>query len=230
MIRSRISGSVRETRAHLGTAFDDALVYASAAHRDQARKGSEVPYVSHLLGVASLVIEEGGTEAQAVSALLHDAVEDQGGPATRDRIRALFGKTVTDIVDGCSDTDQTPKPPWKQRKEEYIAHIPHASASVRLVSLADKVHNARTILQDYRRVGAALWSRFTAGRDDQLWYYCSLVRAFQCTDTAPQLVADLDEAVSALEHETAAETPAPPRTGRECGASDVSSRSRKEDR
>jgi hypothetical protein len=211
----------------LSARFDSALVFAAQLHATQARKGSGVPYIAHLLAVASLVLEHGGTEDDAIAALLHDAVEDQGGPATRDRIRALFGKTVTDIVDGCSDTDQTPKPPWKQRKEAYIAHLPHASASVRLVSLADKVHNAQTILQDYRRMGAALWSRFTAGRDDQLWYYRSLVQAFQETDTASQLVADLDKVVSALEHETAAEIPSPPRTGPECGASDVLSRSRR---
>jgi (p)ppGpp synthase/HD superfamily hydrolase len=212
----------------LSARFDSALVFAAQLHATQARKGSGVPYIAHLLAVASLVLEHGGTEDDAIAALLHDAVEDQGGRATRDRIRALFGVAVTAIVDGCSDTDQTPKPPWKQRKEAYIAHLPDASASVRLVSLADKVHNAQTILHDYRRMDAALWSRFTAGRDDQLWYYRSLVQAFQGTDTAdtaPQLVANLNEAVSALEHETAAETPSPPRTGRDCGASDVSSRS-----
>jgi (p)ppGpp synthase/HD superfamily hydrolase len=209
----------------LSARFDSALVFAAQLHATQARKGSGVPYIAHLLAVASLVLEHGGTEDDAIAALLHDAVEDQGGRATRDRIRALFGVAVTAIVDGCSDTDQTPKPPWKERKKAYIAHLPRASASVRLVSLADKVHNAQAMLHDYRRMGAALWSRFTAGRDDQLWYYRSLVRAFQSSDTAPQLVAELDEAVSALEHETAAETPSPPRTGRDCGASDVSSRS-----
>jgi GTP pyrophosphokinase len=209
----------------LSARFDSALVFAAQLHATQARKGSGVPYIAHLLAVASLVLEHGGTEDDAIAALLHDAVEDQGGPATRDRIRVLFGAAVTTIVDGCSEVDQTPKPPWKQRKEAYIAHLHHASASVRLVSLADKVHNAQTILHEYRRMGAALWSRFTAGRDDQLWYYRSLVGAFQSTDTAPQLVAVLDEVVSTLEHETAAETPSPFRTGREYGVSDVSSRS-----
>jgi (p)ppGpp synthase/HD superfamily hydrolase len=178
--------------------FEDALVYAHHLHARQTRKGTRIPYIGHLLGAASIVIDHGGSEDEAIAALLHDAIEDQGGSKTREEIRRRFGDQVTAIVDGCSDTDQTPKPPWRKRKEAYIAHLPQASSSVRLVSLADKLHNARAILQDYRRVGEKVWTRFTGGKEGTLWYYRSLVEVFRRIDTSP-LVDEFDRVVSELE-------------------------------
>jgi len=182
----------------LSARFEDALIYASRLHARQVRKGNGVPYVSHLLGVCSLVLEFGGDEDQAIAALLHDAVEDQGGDATRQEIRRRFGERVAAIVDGCSDSDTMPKPPWKPRKEAYIASLRKATVDVRLVSAADKVHNVRTLTADYRQLGETLWSRFRGGKEGTLWYYRELVRTFW--DTGPQPIADeLAQAVEDLE-------------------------------
>ena len=127
--------------------FDRALVYATNAHASHVRKGTTTPYVSHLLMVTGLVLEHGGTEDEAIAALLHDAVEDAGGKPRLDDIRARFGDVVSDIVHGCSETDETPKPDWIVRKRAYVAHLPGASASIRLVSSADKLANVRSIIQ-----------------------------------------------------------------------------------
>ena len=161
----------------LGPRFEDALGYAARLHAEQVRKQSGVPYVSHLLAVCSLVLENGGDEDEAIAALLHDAVEDQGGALRSAEIRRRFGDRVADVVDGCSDTDQVPKPPWRQRKEAYLRHLadPGTPESVLRVSTADKLHNARSVLADRHDVGEAVWDRFNAGRDEQLWYYRSLV-------------------------------------------------------
>jgi len=183
----------------LSTRFTDALTFATQLHAHQTRKGSEVPYVAHLLAVASLVLEYGANEDEAIAALLHDAIEDQGGAATREEIRRRFGDTVTEIVDGCTDSDATPKPPWYPRKEAYIAHIPTASASVRLVSAADKLHNARSILNDYRLLGDTVWERFKGGKNGTLWYYRSLVEAFRTTGATP-LIEELERVVGELEY------------------------------
>jgi GTP pyrophosphokinase len=182
----------------LGPRFTEALPYAAELHRQQVRKGSGVPYVSHLLAVAGLVLEHGGNEDEAIAALLHDAVEDQGGAPRLQEIRQRFGDTVAAIVEGCTDTDETPKPPWRPRKEAYIAHLASASPSVRLVSAADKLHNARTILADHRRFGGSVWRRFSGGRDGTLWYYRSLVEAFRAHGMNP-LVEDLERVVGELE-------------------------------
>jgi (p)ppGpp synthase/HD superfamily hydrolase len=182
----------------LTSRFDEALAYAVELHRHQPRKGTGVPYVSHLLSVAALVLEHGGTEDQAIAALLHDAVEDQGGKPTAAAIRARFGDPVADIVDGCTDTDQTPKPPWRARKEAYLARVRHEPAHVRLVSAADKLHNARTMVTDLRIHGPALWERFNAGRDETLWYLGALVEAFREAGTAP-VVEELARTVAELE-------------------------------
>ncbi|HEV3138536.1 MAG TPA: HD domain-containing protein, partial [Pirellulales bacterium] len=133
--------------------FSEALAYAAELHGDQLRKGSGVPYFSHLLAVAAIALEHGASEDEAIAALLHDAVEDQGGAPVRDEIRRRFGRGVADIVDGCTDADTLPKPPWRERKEKYLAHLPTAGASVQLISAADKLHNARSLLQDYRAIG-----------------------------------------------------------------------------
>lgn len=178
--------------------FEEALVYATRLHARQRRKGTQIPYIAHLLAVASIVLDYGGDEDEAIAALLHDAVEDQGGPTTREEIRRRFGDAVVAIVDGCSDTDETPKPPWQARKETYIARIATEPAPVRLVSAADKLHNARSILKDYRAVGEAIWDRFHGGRDGTLWYYGTLVDAFRATGTAPALVDELAGVVAAL--------------------------------
>jgi (p)ppGpp synthase/HD superfamily hydrolase len=182
----------------MGPRFSDALVFANEVHGAQSRKGTSIPYIAHLLAVASLVIEAGGDEDTAIAALLHDAVEDQGGAPMLDRIRKRFGPAVAEIVEACSDADVVPKPPWRERKEAYVRSIAHKSAPALLVSLADKVHNARAILADYRQLGDALWPRFTGGRDGTLWYYRALADAFR--GRAPSaLWATLDETVSELE-------------------------------
>jgi (p)ppGpp synthase/HD superfamily hydrolase len=149
----------------LTESFDRALLYAVHANADQRRKGSDAPYVGHLLGVASLVLEDGGDEDEAIAALLHDVVEDQGGAARLADVEQQFGSRVAAIVAGCSDTDQVPKPPWEKRKMSYLAHLETAGPDVLRVSLADKVHNVRAILLDYREQGESLWARFDPGSD-----------------------------------------------------------------
>ena len=144
-------------------------------HAEQRRKLSGEPYLAHLLAVAAIVMEHGGNEDEAIAALLHDAVEDQGGLATLEEIRRRFGRPVAEIVDGCTDAAETPKPPWRQRKEAFIARLTNAPASVRLVVAADKLHNARSILRDYRRLGESLWGHFRGGREGTLWYYRAVV-------------------------------------------------------
>lgn len=185
----------------LSPRFTAALTFATELHATQIRKGSQTPYIAHLLAVASLVIENGGNEDEAIAALLHDAIEDQGGATTRAEIRRRFGDNVTAIVDGCTDADTNPKPPWRQRKETYISHIPTASPSVLLVSVADKLHNARSILHDYRIIGDNIWQRFQGKKDGTLWYYRSLVNAFLPTFPHP-LTQELDRVVSELENLT----------------------------
>lgn len=186
--------------AILSGRFDDALAYAARLHAAQLRKGTTVPYVAHLLAVTAIVLEHGGGEDESIAALLHDAVEDQGGASTRAKIRRRFGDTVVAIVDGCTDAETMPKPPWRERKEAYIAHIAGASASVRLVSAADKLHNARSILADHRQLRDALWGRFTGGREGTLWYYRALVDAFRAADGGPTALLDeLDRTVSEIE-------------------------------
>jgi GTP pyrophosphokinase len=150
------------------------------------------------MSVAGIVLHYGGTEDEAIAALLHDAVEDQGGAATRAEIERRFGAAVAAIVDGCTDADTVPKPPWRERKEAYLAHLPKASPSVRLVSAADKLDNARSILRDYRIFGGGLWSRFSGGREGTLWYYRSLVAAFRAAGDGP-LIGELDRVVSEIE-------------------------------
>ena len=180
---------------NLTARFEDALVYATRLHEGQKRKGTDTPYVSHLLGVASLVLEHGGDETAAIAGLLHDAAEDQGGEATLEEIRRRFGDSVAQIVDACSDTFECPKPPWRPRKEMYIERMRTASPAVKLVSSADKLHNARAILADYRSVGEALWSRFSGGKSGTLWYYRALVDAYSKSG-ATSLVGEIDHAIS----------------------------------
>ncbi len=186
----------------LSQRFEDALVYSARLHAKQIRKGTTIPYVSHLLGVAGIVLEHGGNEVETIAALLHDAVEDQGGADTREEIRRRFGDAVVSIVDGCTDAEVIPKPPWKERKEQYIARLSHASPSILLVSAADKLHNARAILGDYRALGENLWDRFNGGKEGTLWYYKSLVDAFKqaAAGTAlGPLIEELERVVGEIE-------------------------------
>ena len=165
----------------LGERFAAAVAYATAHHAEQRRKGTNIPYSAHLLGVTALVLEDGGDEDDAIAGMLHDVVEDGGGPEALEHIRAEWGERVAFIVDACSDTDEIPKPPWRQRKEDYLAHLAGARDDVLRVSLADKLHNARALQADYRAVGPNLWKRFnTAARTAaaQRWYYRSLVEVF----------------------------------------------------
>lgn len=182
----------------LSARFEEALTFAARLHAGQVRKGTAIPYVAHLLAVASLVLEHGASDDEAIAALLHDAAEDQGGKATLDEIRSRFGDVVAEIVEGCTDAWTIPKPPWRERKEAYLASLREASASVCLVSTADKLHNARTILGDYRVLGESLWGRFNGGRDGTLWYYRSLVEVLRATGPN-SLVEELDRVVSEIE-------------------------------
>ncbi len=186
-------------RVRLSRRFERARVFAARLHGEQVRKGTGIPYTAHLLSVAALVLEHGGTEDEAIAALLHDAVEDQGGPATRAVIARMFGEPVASIVDGCTDAETVPKPPWRARKEAYVAHVRRAPASVRLVSSADKLHNARAILKDLRESGEETWGRFQGGKEGTLWYYRALVGAFRATGLGP-LADELDRAVTELEN------------------------------
>ena len=165
--------------AELTDKLDRAFTYAREHHANDIRKGTAIPYLSHLLGVCSLVLDMEGSEDEAIAALLHDVIEDGGGVEAEVVIRAEFGEDVARIVRACSDTDEDPKPPWRPRKVEYIDAIAHKQPDELRVSLADKLHNARAILLDYRTEGDALWTRFSAGRDEQLWYYRALVSGFE---------------------------------------------------
>ena len=161
--------------------FRDALDYAYRLHENQNRKGTQVPYIAHLLGVTSLVLEDGGGEDEAIAAMLHDAVEDQGGLDTLSTIEKRFGKWVAFIVDSLTDSYENPKPDWRFRKERYVSHLTTAPTVVRRVSLADKLHNARSILLSLQVEGEDTWLRFNGGKDGTLWYYDALVDVFSAT-------------------------------------------------
>lgn len=151
--------------------FEAALVYAHRKHQRQLRKTTSVPYVSHVLQVAGLVIEHGGTEDQSIAALLHDVIEDQGGAGVKDEIERLFGAEVLRIVAACTDAETKPKPPWRDRKERHLEELKTADAAVLLVSTADKIHNGRSIIADHAVEGERVWDRFNGGKDGTGWYY-----------------------------------------------------------
>ncbi len=179
--------------------FDRAFLFASRIHRGQFRKGGDIPYLTHLMSVAALVLEDGGDESQAIAALLHDALEDTSLIAAE--IETEFGATVRAIVEGCTDTTQKPKPPWRRRKQAYVEHLrDERDPGTLRVALADKLHNARAILADYRAIGDELWSRFNAGETDVLWFQRSLAKIFrdQRILSSP-MVDELDRVVSELE-------------------------------
>lgn len=176
--------------------FAYATVYAAEVHAGQVRKGTGIPYVSHLIEVAALVLAHGGDEDEAIAALLHDAPEDAGGLDRLEDIRSRFGGRVAGIVDGCTDTYVSPKPPWRARKEAYLERLPGLSDSALLVSAADKVANVRAIIDDYRLIGDELWGRFAGGRDT-LWYYRAAADAFLSTGRSA-LFEKLDRLVTDL--------------------------------
>lgn len=181
--------------------FDQAAAYAIDLHRSQVRKATSTPYVAHLFAVCSLVLEDGGTEDEAIAALLHDGPEDQGGEPVLDEIRARFGRDVSLVVAGLSDAMPSPgqaKAPWRERKEGYLRHLAEASPSVLRVSLADKLHNARSILIDLRADGDAVWDRFNAGQQEQAWYYTGLLAIFERRLPASRNLPDLRAVVRDL--------------------------------
>lgn len=159
--------------------FEDAVLYATRVHAAQVRKGSNTPYIAHLLGVAALTLEAGGDEDQAISALLHDAVEDQGGEARLKDIRARYGDRVAQMVSDCTDAVIMPKPPWRPRKEAYIASLETKPLNSLVVSLSDKIYNAEAIVADMHTVGPEVWSRFSAPQDEVCWYYETLAELFE---------------------------------------------------
>jgi (p)ppGpp synthase/HD superfamily hydrolase len=168
----------KKSAVKLGPRFRRAFLFAADKHSGQTRKASTIPYIAHLMGVASLALEFGGDEEMAIAALLHDVVEDCGGTPMLKEVRRRFGARVAKMVDGCTDSFVDPKPPWRERKETYLRHLKKANAETRLVSAADKLNNVRSILSDYREVGESIWSRFNGGREGTLWYYRSLLDEF----------------------------------------------------
>ena len=186
-----------------GKRFRHALVWAAELHEDQKRKGGSIPYVAHLIGVAAIVLEHGGDEDQAIGALLHDALEDQAHRMAPGEIRDRFGERVEAIVVACTDGDaqaQRDRDPvrWRIRKQLYIDDVAAKPAEALLVSMADKLYNARAILEDFREIGETLWPRFTAGREGTLWYYRSLLTAFK-PRAEGRLWHELERTVTAIE-------------------------------
>jgi GTP pyrophosphokinase len=190
--------------AELSDHFADAVAYANAAHREQLRKGTKIPYISHLLAVASIVLDHGGDEDEAIGAILHDAPEDCGGLPQLDKIRQRFGDRVAEIVGGCSDslaTDPLTKEPWHLRKERYHDHVRQTNdSSVLLVSAADKLHNARATMADLGRDGPDVWRRFRGGRDGALWNYTVLLDVYSKSSDprVRAIAAELAPVVGAL--------------------------------
>lgn len=178
--------------------FAEALLYAWELHRRQKRKMSQTPFFAHLMSVAGLVLDYGGSQEEAIAALLHDAAEDQGGLDTLETIRRRFGDQVAAIVLDCSDSLQQPKPSWRERKERFLARLAEASDSVRLVCAADKLHNLRSLMREYRAHGEAIWSAFRGGRDGTLWYYRAVLETLQQGPPMP-IVQEFAEVVDQLE-------------------------------
>jgi len=165
----------------------EAIAWAEELHAGQTRKGSRVPYLFHPLAVAAIVAEHGGGETEVIAALLHDAIEDGGGAPVRAHIASRFGAAVAAVVERCTDTDTTPKPPWRARKEAFVAGLADADPATRLVVAADKLHNARCTVRDLRREGEPVWGRFRGGRDGTLWYYRAVLEALAAGWTHPVL-------------------------------------------
>jgi len=183
----------------LSEKFEEALIYATQAHGDQVRKKTGIPFVAHILGVTAIALEYGANETEAIGALLHDTVEDCGGEERLRDIRERFGEGIAEIVDGCTDTYETPKPPWLERKRAYIEHLQDSDSSTRLVSASDKLHNTRAILAELRRHGLEVFERFGGKKEGTVWYYRSLVTAFRQHGDHSDLIDELDRVVSEVE-------------------------------
>jgi (p)ppGpp synthase/HD superfamily hydrolase len=181
----------------LSERFEEALAWTSELHRRQARKGPAVPYVAHLLAVCSLVLEAGGDEDEAIAALLHDAVEDQGGVPRLEEIRSRYGDRVALIVDGCTDAYESPKPAWQGRKQDFINSLDQATDSVLLVVAADKLHNAQSTIESLKAEGPPVWERFR-GRERAMWYYQQVTVAIERRGES-SLTRRLRSAVDTLE-------------------------------
>jgi (p)ppGpp synthase/HD superfamily hydrolase len=201
MTQQKSSEFETEPNVRLSPRYFEAVAYASGLHAGQTRKGTTIPYVAHLLGVSSLVLEALGDEDQAIAALLHDAAEDCGGEPRLVEIEEMFGPRVASIVRGCSDSlveDPTVKAPWRERKEEYIAHLQGVSQDVILVSCADKLHNARSLWTDIQRDGVETMTRFNAPGAEIAWYYSSLLDAFASREAPSDLLIPLQEVTGNL--------------------------------
>ena len=195
--------AVRDVKPLVTARFARAIERAQELHGADVRKGTAVPYMAHLLGVCALVLRDNGSEDEAVAALLHDALEDHPEAIGAKEIEEEFGPRVRAIVEACTDTPADyaggPKPSWRQRKARYIEHVCSAAPGDLRVAVADKLDNARSIVADLRELGDAIWSRFNAGKADQLWYYRALVQAFDRAGARGQLFFELEAAVSELE-------------------------------
>ena len=196
--KTKRESATKRAAVKLGVRFLQAFDFAFEKHAGQTRKASTIPYIAHLMGVASLVLEFGGDEDMAIAALLHDVVEDCGGASMLQVVERQFGSRVAKIVEGCTDSDTYPKPPWRARKEAYIRHLKSADAETRLVSAADKLHNLRAIVSDYREVGESVWARFSGGREGTLWYYRALLQVF-LQHKPNRLIRELELTVGELE-------------------------------
>lgn len=184
--------------------FAEALWVAAIMFSAKPRKGSHIPYISHLLGTCSIALEHGATEDEAIAALLHDAIEDI--TPTKEVIAAIkqyFGNEVLRIVKKCSDSHIQPKPPWRKRKARYLARLRKADQAVLLVSASDKLHNARAIVTDLQRHGSSVWKRFRASREGELWYYRKLVEVFDEHLHDRALVKEFKRAVTEMEGDEA---------------------------
>jgi (p)ppGpp synthase/HD superfamily hydrolase len=204
------TGKKPGTLLQLGNRFTDAIDYARILHVER-RKGTDIPYMAHLLGVAALVIGEAGhapvTEDMVIAAILHDAAEDHGGQLRLDDIAYNFGANVAHMVEGLSDSlaeDANNKAPWLERKETYLKRLREEPSDVQLISAADKLYNARAVLDDYRQVGPEVWKRFKRGRNDQIWYFRELLKVFKKSG-GNRIVSELERVIAELEKISAGE-------------------------
>ena len=195
---SEVSAMDDAAQMKLSEKFEEALIYAVRAHGNQTRKKTGIPFIAHILGVTAIALEYGANETETIAALLHDTVEDCGGEERLRDIRETFGNDVARIVDGCTDTYETPKPPWLKRKRTYIEHLKDSDASTRLVSASDKLHNTRAILAELRRHGLEVFERFAGKKDGTLWYYRTLVTAFRQHGDHTDLIDEFDRVVNEI--------------------------------
>lgn len=186
--------------------FRDALNLVYELDANHPRKGTDIPYLAHLMSVCSMVLTGGGDEDQACAALLHDTLEDHAKSVTREALEARFGKRVCALVEALTDTPKRyrggEKPEWRPRKEAYLRHLGKAKKEVLLISSADKLDNARAIFEDYKKIGDKLWPRFNGGKEGQLWYYRELVKAYRAAGFRNPVTRDLERVVEELARES----------------------------